>query len=118
MHDAGSCHCGRIVCDLKTEATPTEAYDCNCWLCRRRGGLLGFGARTQLQLHAEPEAVGSYRFNQQPIDHRDRPQCGIAPFSEGINPKTGAMGVAVTVYCLPDMDLAGLQVHAVDGASR
>ncbi|QBG83223.1 hypothetical protein EYR27_03830 [Xanthomonas oryzae] len=30
MHDAGSCHCGRIAFDLKTEATLTEAYDCNC----------------------------------------------------------------------------------------
>ncbi|MFW9484401.1 GFA family protein [Xanthomonas euvesicatoria pv. euvesicatoria] len=118
MHYAGSCHCGRIAFDLQTEALITEVYDCNCSLCRRRGGLLWFGARTQLQLQAAPEAVGSYRFNQQRIDHHYCTQCGIAPFSEGLNPKTGEMGVAVNVRCLPAVDLAGLQVHAIDGASR
>ncbi|OOW84249.1 aldehyde-activating protein [Xanthomonas axonopodis pv. clitoriae] len=118
MHYAGSCHCGCIAFDLQTEAPITEVYDYNCSLCCRRGGLLWFGARTQLQLQAVPQALGSYRFNQHHIDHHDRPQCGIAPFSECLNPKTGAMGVAVNVRCLPALDLAGLQVHAVDGASR
>ncbi|KGR39354.1 GFA family protein [Xanthomonas vasicola] len=118
MHYAGSCHCGRIAFDLETEVPITEVDDCNCSLCRRRGGLLCFGTHTQLQPHAEPAAVGRYRFNQQHIDHHYCPQCGTAPSSEGISPKTGEMGVAVNVRCLPALDLAGLQVHAVDGASR
>jgi hypothetical protein len=43
--------------------------------------------------------------------------CGIAPFSEGTNPKTGEATVAVNVRCLPDVDLATLKVVPVDGAS-
>ncbi|KPL49128.1 aldehyde-activating protein [Xanthomonas axonopodis] len=118
MRHAGSCHCRRIAFDLQTEAPITAVYDCNCSPCRCRGGLLWFGARTQLQPQAAPEAIGSYRFNQQHIDQQDCPQSGIAPFSEGLNPKTGEMADAVNVRCLPALDLAGLQVHAVDGASR
>ncbi|WP_343236319.1 aldehyde-activating protein [Xanthomonas euvesicatoria] len=82
----------------------------------RARSLVHSGSRAPLQ--AAPEAVGSYRFNQQHIDHHYCTQCGIAPFSEGLNPKTGEMGVAVNVRCLPAVDLAGLQVHAIDGASR
>ncbi|WP_372381902.1 GFA family protein [Xanthomonas sp. NCPPB 1068] len=118
MHYAGSCHCGRIAFDLETETPITEVYDCNCSFCRRRGGLLWFGARTQLHLQAAPNALGSYRFNRQHIEHHHCPQCGIAPFSEGADPKTGEAGVAVNVRCLPGLDLAGLRVHMVDGASR
>ena len=43
--------------------------------------------------------------------------CGIAPFSEGTNPKTGEATVAVNVRCLPEVDLAGLKIVPVDGAS-
>ncbi|WAH65895.1 GFA family protein [Xanthomonas hortorum] len=118
MHYAGSCHCGRIAFDLQTDAPITEAYDCNCSLCRRRGGLLWFGTRTQLRLQSESEALGTYRFNQHHLDHHHCPHCGIAPFSEGMNPRTGEASVAVNVRCPPTLDLSALRVHAVDGASR
>ena len=44
----GSCHCGRIAFTL--EGDVTEAMDCNCSLCRRRGGLLAFFPREALSL--------------------------------------------------------------------
>ncbi|MEA9580158.1 MULTISPECIES: GFA family protein [Xanthomonas] len=115
---AGSCHCGSIAFELETDAPITEVYDCNCSLCRRRGGLLWFGTRTQLRLQAAAEAVGTYRFNHHHIEHHHCPQCGIAPFSEGANPKTGEASVAVNVRCLPALDLTTLRVQQVDGASR
>ena len=48
MKHAGSCHCGRIAFEL--EADIKEVADCNCSLCRRRGGLLWFGPRAALAL--------------------------------------------------------------------
>ncbi|WP_115562469.1 GFA family protein [Xanthomonas arboricola] len=115
---AGSCHCGSIAFELETDAPITEVYDCNCSLCRRRGGLLWFGTRTQLRLQAAAEAVGTYRFNHHHIEHHHCPQCGIAPFSEGANPKTGEASVVVNARCLPALDLTTLRVQQVDGASR
>lgn len=117
MNYSGSCHCGRIAFELETEAPIAEVYDCNCSMCRRRGGLLWFGARTALSLRNAPEALGTYRFNRLHIDHHHCPDCGIAPFSEGTHPKTGEATVAVNVRCLPQVDLAALQVRSVDGAS-
>lgn len=111
----GSCHCGRIAFDLDGDVT--EAIDCNCSMCRRRGGLLAFFPREALTLQTPENDYATYRFNKHRLDHHFCPTCGIAPFSEGVNPKTGAKTAAVNVRCLPDVDLASLTIKHVDGAS-
>lgn len=111
----GSCHCGAIAFDL--EGDVTEAMDCNCSMCRRRGGLLAFFPREALALKTPEANYGTYRFNKEHLAHHFCQTCGIAPFSEGVNPKTGAKTVAVNVRCLPDVDLSTLKITQVDGAS-
>lgn len=111
----GSCHCGAIAFELEAEVS--EGYDCNCSMCRRRGGLLGFFPREALVLKTPEAALGSYRFNKQAIEHHFCPQCGIAPFSEGVDPRNGAKTAAVNLRCLPALDLASVKVVQIDGAS-
>lgn len=115
MTHQGSCHCGAIAFELEGEVT--EAIDCNCSLCRRRGGLLAFFPREALTLKTPESNLGTYTFNKHALQHHFCPTCGIAPFSEGVHPKTGAKMAAVNVRCLPEVDLAALQVKQVDGAS-
>ena len=115
MTHHGSCHCGRIAFDLQGEVT--EAVDCNCSMCRRRGGLLAFFPREALTLKTPESDYETYRFNKEHIAHHFCPVCGVAPFSEGVHPKTGAKMAAVNVRCLPDVDLANVRVKHVDGAS-
>lgn len=111
----GGCHCGAIAFEL--DADVTEGYDCNCSMCRKRGGLLGFFPREALVL-ATPEAdLGTYRFNRHSIDHHFCRACGISPFSEGVDPKSGAKTACVNLRCLPTLDLAAVKVVPVDGAS-
>ena len=57
----GSCHCGRIAFTL--EGDVTEAMDCNCSLCRRRGGLLAFFPREALSLKTPEADMGTYTFH-------------------------------------------------------
>ena len=111
----GSCHCGRIAFTL--EGDVTEAMDCNCSLCRRRGGLLAFFPREALSLKTPEADMGTYTFNSHRLQHHFCPNCGVAPFSEGKHPKTGAMIAAVNVRCMPDVDLSTLSVKPFDGAS-
>lgn len=116
MKYAGSCHCGAIAFELEAEPAIAEVYDCNCSMCRRRGGLLWFGPRRALALGSDPARLATYRFNRHHIDHHHCPVCGIAPFSEGVDPRTGEPTVAVNVRCLPEVDLAALKVVSLDGA--
>jgi len=113
----GSCHCGRIAFTLTTDAPVTEAMDCNCSLCRRRGGLLWFGPREALAVSAAPEDVGEYRFNHHHIAHHFCRQCGIAPFSEALDPRSNQLMAAVNLRCVPALDLATLSITSYDGAS-
>lgn len=111
----GSCHCGRIAFTL--EGDIDEVADCNCSLCRRRGGLLAFFPREALTLKTPETDLGTYTFNSHRLQHHFCPTCGVAPFSEGANPKTGAMMAAVNVRCLFGVDLSTLSVKTFDGAA-
>ncbi|WP_372013003.1 GFA family protein [Pseudoxanthomonas sp. 10H] len=117
MKLAGGCHCGRIAYEVEVGDGIAEVYDCNCSMCRRRGGLLWFAPRDALQLTTPESDLATYRFNKQHLAHHHCTVCGIAPFSEGSDRKTGAAMVAVNVRCLPDVDLAALKIQAFDGAS-
>ena len=114
MHQ-GSCHCGRIAFELDGEVS--EAIDCNCSMCRRRGSLLAFFPREALKLRTPEADLATYRFNKHLIDHHFCPNCGIAPFGEAVDPRTGNKMAAVNVRCLPDVDLATLKIMQFDGAS-
>lgn len=115
MKHEGSCHCGRIAFDV--EGDIGDVIDCNCSLCRRRGGLLWFAPREALVLKTPEGDLSTYTFNRHHIRHHFCAVCGIAPFGEAVHPKTGVQMAAVNVRCLPDVDLASLKVVAYDGAS-
>ena len=114
MKHQGSCHCGGIA--FEVEGDIAEATDCNCSLCRRRGGLLWFAPRESLVLKTPDSGLSTYTFNKHHIQHRFCAQCGVAVFGEAAHPVTGAQMVAVNVRCLPDVDLASLKITPFDGA--
>ena len=77
MRYHGSCHCGRIAFDVEGELD--KAIECNCSHCSRKGYLLWFVPRGQLQL-ATPEAdMATYTFNKH----------AIAPNASGAQPQCG-----------------------------
>lgn len=114
MSHTGSCHCGKV--SYRVEGEIDQVLDCNCSMCRKRGGLLWFVPRDALHLTGETEATGTYTFNTHKIQHHYCTTCGIAPYSEGQNPDGAAMA-CINVRCLDDVDLARLKVVAVDGRS-
>ncbi len=116
MKYEGSCHCGGVAFEVETDAPISEVYDCNCSMCRRRGGLLWFGPRSAFRLTTAEQDVGTYTFNKHVIQHHFCGRCGISPYGEGDNPKAGPM-VAINVRCVPAIDLATLKITPVDGAS-
>lgn len=115
MLHQGSCHCGRIA--FEVEADFTQAVDCNCSLCRRRGSLLAFTPRNRLKLKTPVEALSTYRFNRHVIDHHFCSTCGVAPFAEA-DTQGGDKGAMVNLRCLPDFDLSGVEIVKYDGASH
>ena len=109
----GRCHCGGIAFEVAGEID--QAIDCNCSMCRKRGGLLWFAPREALRLSTPEAGLSTYRFNTMKIAHHFCPTCGIAPFGEGVGPD-GASMAAVNVRCLEGVDVAALKIVQVDGS--
>jgi len=108
----GSCHCGRIAFEVEGELTGAMA--CNCSICQRKGSLMWFVPRAQVQLLTPPQDMSTYTFNKHIIKHHFCPTCGIHPFGEGSDPKGNHM-VAINIRCLEDIDLSAVPVQQFDG---
>ena len=111
----GSCHCGRIA--FQVEGELTGATSCNCSICQRKGALMWFVPRHQLQLLTPDENASSYTFNKHVIRHRFCPKCGIHVYGEGVDPK-GNVTAAINVRCLEGIDLDSIPVKHFDGRSH
>lgn len=111
----GSCHCGNVA--FTVEGTIDGALACNCSMCRRKGALLWFVPRAQLQLTTPEDNAATYVFNRHVIKHRFCPHCGIHPYGEGTDP-TGNATAAINLRCIEDIDLDAIPVQHYDGRSR
>lgn len=113
MAHTGRCHCGSLAFELDGDIA--EVYDCNCSMCRRRGGLLAFAAADALR-ETGSGTPQTYRFNTHNIAHHFCRTCGIAPYSRGVGPD-GVQMACVNVRCIDGIDLAALKIVQIDGAS-
>lgn len=110
----GSCHCGKIAYSL--DAEPTEAIECNCSICRRKGSVLAAFDPEVFHLETSRDDIAVYTFRNHVIRHQFCKTCGCAPFAEGIGP-SGREMVAVNLRCAENFDLSTIKITPFDGAS-
>lgn len=109
----GTCHCGAVAWTLDEQ--PTDAIECNCSYCRRKGYLLAFVPAGRFRLETSRDEITTYKFNKHVIDHHFCKTCGCAPFAEGS--PDGKPMVAVNLRCAEGFDLSTIAIRQVDGAS-
>jgi hypothetical protein len=114
MAYSGSCHCGAVTFTVATDP-PDQAFACNCSHCRRKGFLLSFVPAAAFTLDSGEEALTTYTFHKHRIRHRFCRTCGAQPFAEAENEGTPMRGI--NLRCVPAIDLDGLRIQPVDGAS-
>ncbi|WP_411728639.1 GFA family protein [Methyloglobulus sp.] len=114
MNYKGSCHCGQI--SYQVEGSLEQVMECNCSHCSRKGYLLWFVPRSQLNMPTPEEGLATYTFNKHVIKHHFCPKCGCAPFGFGEDP-TGVATAAINVRCLENVELSSLEKVLVDGRS-
>ena len=110
----GGCHCGRVRYEI--EADVTQAIDCNCSICSKRGSLHWFLPKEKFRLLSPEDGFSTYTFNKHRIKHRFCPKCGCSPFGEGLAP-SGKYMVAINARCLDEVDLSGVERGHFDGRS-
>ncbi|MCB1214357.1 MAG: GFA family protein [Deltaproteobacteria bacterium] len=112
MKYQGSCHCGKIAYEV--EAQIESLLECNCSLCSRRGYLLFFVPKEQIQLTTPASDMSTYTFNKHVIKHHFCPTCGCAPLGFGSDSKGKEMA-AVNARCIPDLNLNQFKINHYDG---
>jgi hypothetical protein len=110
----GGCHCGQVRYDVTADLS--NVASCNCSICTKRGALWTFVKPEKFALRAGEEDLVDYQFNKRAIHHLFCRQCGVGSFSRGTAPG-GAEMVAINIRCLDGVDIAALQLKAVDGKS-
>jgi hypothetical protein len=113
MAHKGSCHCGKIA--FEVDGDPKEVLSCNCSMCSRKGSLLWFVPRETLRLLTPEADMSTYTFNRHNIRHHFCGTCGIHPFGEANDPRSGKPMAAVNTRCLEDVDFATLAVKHFNG---
>jgi len=111
----GSCHCGAIRFTVDGELDGAMA--CNCSICQRKGALMWFVSRAQLDLLSGEDSMASYTFNKHVIKHHFCPTCGMHPFGIGTDPKGNSMA-AININCLEEIDVASVSVQHYDGRAH
>lgn len=114
MKYRASCHCGKVAVEFEGEIK--EVLACNCSICQRKGSLLWFLPRGELELVSSEDAASTYTFNKHVIRHRFCPTCGIHPYAESADSKGNPMA-AINVRCIGGIDLDALAVKHFDGRS-
>lgn len=114
MNYKGSCHCGQIAFEVKGELT--EATECNCSICSRKGALLWRVPEGEFRLLTPKAEIATYTFGEGRIKHRFCPTCGIHLFAEGAG-QSGNPMVVVNVRCLEGVEPSSLPVRHFDGRS-
>lgn len=110
----GSCHCGAVRFEAKTDLSRIIA--CNCSICAKQGLWLTFVPAADFKLTAGEGTLRDYQFGKKRIHHMVCATCGVEPFGHGAG-KDGAEMYAVNVRCLDDVDIATLNPAPFDGKS-
>ncbi len=110
----GSCHCGKVQYEVKTELE--QVISCNCSICSRKGHLLAFVDTSSFKLVSGENDQSEYLFNKRHIHHLFCKACGISSFSYGLKPD-GTKMYAINVRCLEGLDIDQLAITKVDGKS-
>ncbi|ATE67126.1 aldehyde-activating protein [Rhizorhabdus dicambivorans] len=111
----GSCHCGKVAYAVDADL-PAKAMQCNCSHCRRKGFLLAFFPIDRFTLQRGEDDLRSYHFYKHKIEHRFCTTCGTQSFAIGTAPD-GSRMAAINLRCVPEADIAALEIQKVDGAS-
>jgi hypothetical protein len=113
MKYQGGCHCGQVK--FEAEGELKQVMQCNCTICSRKGSLLWFIPRDKFNLLTPEKNASTYTFNKHTIKHRFCPKCGIHPYAEAIDPRSGKPMAAINTRCLEGVDLDALSVKHFDG---
>jgi len=98
----GSCHCGAVRFEADVDLA-AGTFKCNCSVCFKSRAWLAAAPTDALRLLAGEQALRDYQFGRRRVHHFFCTQCGVRPFSRGVDGK-GNEQYAIRVNCLDGVE--------------
>lgn len=114
MKYTGSCHCQKVRFELEVADPLQRALSCNCSICQRKGSLLTFAPVSQFKLLSGESDLKDYQFGKKNLHHLFCSNCGVSPFSTGVDPK-GVEMRAINARCIEGIELGKLKIDYFNG---
>ena len=111
----GACHCKKVTYSVDLDLTQ-PMIECNCSYCAMKGYLLAFAPESAATIKTGEDALTTYRFNKQVIDHQFCSVCGIGLFGRGKDAE-GNGTFAINIRTVDDVDLTAIERMPYDGKS-
>jgi hypothetical protein len=108
----GGCHCGRVRFQVIVDRS--EAYDCNCSICRKKGFLHLIVPARKFKLLQGKDILSTYTFNTHVAKHTFCSICGIHSF---YHPRSHPGCIDVNIRCLDEDVISHLKIIPFDGAN-
>lgn len=111
----GSCHCGAVRFHFTAGQLIDRGLRCNCSICARKGAMMTpfVVAPDDFHIHAEPGALGLYRFGEGTAKHHFCTRCGIYTFHVTVRVPDH---YRVNLGCIEGVDTFALPSDVFDGA--
>lgn len=106
----GSCHCGAVK--FEVDGPLTDAYTCDCSLCRRRSATMCSVHESRLRIVQGEDRLSLYQWNARIARHYFCSTCGIYPFHRK---RSMPDHYGVNLACLDDFDMSSLPVRKAEG---
>lgn len=111
-----SCHCGAVQLEVKRK--PRQLTDCNCSICRRYGALWCYYVSTSVKvIQLEPNALTAYSCGTKSLKFQHCKKCGCVVYHEPVRKHGDDRRFGVNARLMDPVDIAGVRVRKLDGAS-
>ena len=113
---SGSCHCGKIRFEFKSEDILADIYRCNCSLCAKKAIVMKAEHQSHFTLVSGEEDLLSYQWNKKIARHFFCRNCGVYTHHKR---RRDPDQISVNVACLDDVEMPSEdKIGRADGASH
>ena len=95
----GSCHCGSVEFEIKTDLKIIK--QCNCSICKRKFAKMGIASKEDIKIVRGNDNLSMYKFGTNIAEHFFCKTCGIYTHH---GRRSDPNGIGFNIGCLDDLD--------------
>ena len=111
-----TCHCGAVELAVNFPDGLTGLKQCNCSICRRKGAIMAFTAKENLEVIKGEDKLSLYTYHTHAATHYF---CSVSGIYTHHSPRSNPNVYGVNVGCIEGVDMDNLgEIQHIDGMNH